>query len=117
MCPDPVFVSVSDRLFTATVLATGIAELHVCFLRVNLPFCTQITREIHSRNTHVKKNTRENTRKFSETESKILPSLRVIVRVKFYTRGFVCKSAILHAIYTRVKATMPVTYNEVIHVA
>ena len=64
-----------------------------------------------------KKNTRENTRKFSETESKILPSLRVIVRVKFYTRGFVCKSAILHAIYTRVKATMPVTYNEVIHVA
>ena len=32
--------------------------------------------------------------------------LRVIGRVKFYTHVF-CKSAILHAIYTRVNAAMP----------
>ena len=35
-------------------------------------------------------------------------TLRVIVRVKFYTRVFACKSTILHAIYTRVNAAMPV---------
>lgn len=84
LCPDPVFVSVSDRLFTATVLATGIAALHVCFLRVNLPFYTQITREIHSRNTRVKK-----------IHEKIHANFRKL-RVKFYTScNCVCK--ILHA--------------------
>lgn len=52
----------------STAQATGIAALHVCFLPVNQPYCTEITQEIQARNRRVKKN----TRKILETVCKIL---------------------------------------------
>ena len=45
-----------------TVQATGTAALHACFMRGNLPYCTQIPREKHAWNTRVKKYTQKYTR-------------------------------------------------------
>ena len=39
----------------STAQATGIAALHACFLPVNPPYCTQITKEIQAQNRRVKK--------------------------------------------------------------
>ena len=50
-----------------TVQATGIANLHMYFMHGNLPYCMQIPREKHVRNTRV-----ENTRKLGKFGCKIL---------------------------------------------
>ena len=41
-----------------TVLATGIAALHVRIMRVSLPYCAQFTRKLRARYTRVKKYTK-----------------------------------------------------------
>ena len=63
-------LSAKTAALITTVQAMGIAALHACFLSVNPPYCTQITQEIHARNTRVK-----NTRKVLETDCKTLHCL------------------------------------------